>query len=205
MRERIPVGKKWLNGIFLKALKSGVDAGDFVQVKLCYYKLSAQLKKNLAQKAKTVALKDTPTTWQTPLTNPTSTTATSTKYEKSTETTALKEGFPQASGSADSPIVISEGAEPSTTPSPTTNSKGQLDLSSSSSASPIVICDEEKTPPVTLCSPNDASLLDLSSCSESTPVAASPTLTATKRFLPANNVTSPANSTNAGDSGCRMS
>ena len=52
MRERIPVGKKWLNGIFLKALKSGVDAGDFVQVKLCYYKLSAQLKKILLKRRK---------------------------------------------------------------------------------------------------------------------------------------------------------
>lgn len=48
--------KKWLNTTFLKALKSGVESGDFVQNKNSY-KLSADFKKNAAKKLKTAPKK----------------------------------------------------------------------------------------------------------------------------------------------------
>ena len=44
MQAKLPKDKKWLNGMFLKALKAGVASGDFVQVKGSY-KLSADFKK----------------------------------------------------------------------------------------------------------------------------------------------------------------
>ena len=48
--------KKWMNHNFLKSLKSGVEAGDFVQNKNSY-KLSPELKKSLAKKSKPAAPK----------------------------------------------------------------------------------------------------------------------------------------------------
>lgn len=42
--------KKWLNGVFLKALKDGVDSGEFVKVKASY-KLSAAAKTAAKKKA----------------------------------------------------------------------------------------------------------------------------------------------------------
>ena len=42
--------KKWLNGIFLKALKDGVAAGDFIKVKASY-KLSPEAKAALKKKS----------------------------------------------------------------------------------------------------------------------------------------------------------
>lgn len=42
--------KKWMNGMFLKALKDGVASGDFVKVKASY-KLSAAAKTAAKKKA----------------------------------------------------------------------------------------------------------------------------------------------------------
>ena len=47
MQANMPTDKKWLNATFLKALKDGVKAGDFTQVKNSY-KLSAEYKKKAA-------------------------------------------------------------------------------------------------------------------------------------------------------------
>jgi len=47
MQSSLPSDKKWANRVFLTALKSGVAAGDFVQVKASY-KLSPNYKKKLA-------------------------------------------------------------------------------------------------------------------------------------------------------------
>jgi histone H1/5 len=54
MQETMPKDKKWLNATFLTALKHGVAAGDFVQVKQSY-KLSADFKKNAVKAAKAKA------------------------------------------------------------------------------------------------------------------------------------------------------
>jgi histone H1/5 len=43
MQANMPADKKWMNTTFLKALRDGVAAGDFVQVKGSY-KLSAKAK-----------------------------------------------------------------------------------------------------------------------------------------------------------------
>ena len=48
MQSKLPADKKWANGIFLNALKTGVANGDFVQNKNSY-KLSADFKKKLAK------------------------------------------------------------------------------------------------------------------------------------------------------------
>jgi histone H1/5 len=58
MQEHLPKDKKWLNATFLNALKSGVAAAEFVQVKNSY-KLSADFKKKLS-KVGTVAKKAAP-------------------------------------------------------------------------------------------------------------------------------------------------
>ena len=44
MQANMPADKKWMNAMFLKALKDGVKSGDFTQVKNSY-KLSADFKK----------------------------------------------------------------------------------------------------------------------------------------------------------------
>lgn len=49
MQENLPKDKKWLNAHFLNALKTGVTAGDLVQIKNSY-KLSADFKKSTAKK-----------------------------------------------------------------------------------------------------------------------------------------------------------
>ena len=49
MKENLPKDKKWVNGMFLKALKAGVASGEFVQVKSSY-KLSPEFKKKAAKK-----------------------------------------------------------------------------------------------------------------------------------------------------------
>jgi histone H1/5 len=49
MQANMPADKKWMNGTFLKALKDGVAAGEFVQVKNSY-KLSAGLKGKINKK-----------------------------------------------------------------------------------------------------------------------------------------------------------
>lgn len=51
--------KKWMNAVFLKALKSGVESGDFVQNKNSY-KLSAEFKKKLNKKSKPAPKKKAP-------------------------------------------------------------------------------------------------------------------------------------------------
>jgi histone H1/5 len=43
MQANMPSDKKWMNTAYLKALKDGVEAGDFVKVKASY-KLSASFK-----------------------------------------------------------------------------------------------------------------------------------------------------------------
>ena len=50
MKDNLPKDKKWINGMFLKALKAGVASGEFVQVKSSY-KLSPDFKKKAAKKA----------------------------------------------------------------------------------------------------------------------------------------------------------
>jgi hypothetical protein len=50
MQDNIPADKKWMNGMFLKALKDGVAAGDFIKVKASY-KLSAAAKTAAKKKA----------------------------------------------------------------------------------------------------------------------------------------------------------
>jgi histone H1/5 len=50
MQSNLPADKKWMNGMFLKALKDGVTAGDFVKVKASY-KLSAAAKTAAKKKA----------------------------------------------------------------------------------------------------------------------------------------------------------
>ena len=50
MQENMAADKKWLNGMFLKALKDGVAAGDFVKVKASY-KLSPAAKAAAKKKA----------------------------------------------------------------------------------------------------------------------------------------------------------
>jgi len=50
MQDNLPADKKWMNGMFLKALKDGVAAGDFVKVKASY-KLSAASKTAAKKKA----------------------------------------------------------------------------------------------------------------------------------------------------------
>jgi len=50
MQANMPEGKKWMNGRFLKALKDGVAAGDFVKVKASY-KLSPAAKAAAKKKA----------------------------------------------------------------------------------------------------------------------------------------------------------
>ena len=47
MQANLPKDKKWMNTTFLTALKNGVAAGDFVQVKNSY-KLSPEFKKKRA-------------------------------------------------------------------------------------------------------------------------------------------------------------
>jgi histone H1/5 len=49
MQEHLPKDKKWLNATFLNALKSGVAAEEFVQIKNSY-KLSADFKKKISKK-----------------------------------------------------------------------------------------------------------------------------------------------------------
>ena len=51
MQANMPADKKWMNAMFLKALKDGVKAGDFTQAKGSY-KLSADYKKKVAAAAK---------------------------------------------------------------------------------------------------------------------------------------------------------
>ena len=51
MQAHMPADKKWMNAMFLKALKDGVKAGDFTQVKSSY-KLSADFKKKAVAAAK---------------------------------------------------------------------------------------------------------------------------------------------------------
>ena len=51
MQANLPQDKKWANSTFLTVLKAGVANGDFVKVKGSY-KLSADLKKKLADAAK---------------------------------------------------------------------------------------------------------------------------------------------------------
>lgn len=51
MQALMPADKKWMNAMFLKALKDGVKAGDFTQVKNSY-KLSPDFKKKAAAAAK---------------------------------------------------------------------------------------------------------------------------------------------------------
>ena len=63
MQANLPADKKWMNAAFLKALKDGVEAGDFVKVKASY-KLSAAFKekskpKKVAPKKKKTAPKKT--------------------------------------------------------------------------------------------------------------------------------------------------
>merc|ERR1711862_145474 len=50
----LPCGKEWKNGFFLKALKSGVESGDFVKASEKRYKLSPEFKKAEAKSAKVV-------------------------------------------------------------------------------------------------------------------------------------------------------
>jgi histone H1/5 len=47
MQAALPADKKWMNATFLKAIKDGVTAGEFVQIKNSY-KLSADAKKKAA-------------------------------------------------------------------------------------------------------------------------------------------------------------
>jgi histone H1/5 len=61
MQDNMPADKKWMNGMFLKALKDGVAAGEFIKVKGSY-KLSAAAKappkkKKAAPKKKTAPKK----------------------------------------------------------------------------------------------------------------------------------------------------
>ena len=51
MQANLPADKKWLNGMFLNALKKAVADGDLVQVKNSY-KLSADYKKKAAAASK---------------------------------------------------------------------------------------------------------------------------------------------------------
>ena len=50
VQENMPKDKKYMNGMLLKALKTGVASGDFVKVKGSY-KLSADFKKKATKKA----------------------------------------------------------------------------------------------------------------------------------------------------------
>jgi len=51
MQADLPSDKKWMNAMFLKALKDGVKTGDFVQNKQSF-KLSADCKKKLVEASK---------------------------------------------------------------------------------------------------------------------------------------------------------
>jgi histone H1/5 len=51
MQDKLPKEKKWQNATFLKALKDGVEKGDFVKNKNSY-KLSADFKKKATKAAK---------------------------------------------------------------------------------------------------------------------------------------------------------
>ena len=51
MQANLPADKKWINGMFLKALKDGVAAGDLVQVEDSF-KLSADFKKKVKKASK---------------------------------------------------------------------------------------------------------------------------------------------------------
>jgi histone H1/5 len=54
MQGKLPKEKKWMNATFLKVLKTGVAAGDFVQIKNSY-KMSADFKKKVGKKPSTSA------------------------------------------------------------------------------------------------------------------------------------------------------
>ena len=58
MQANLPADKKWMNAAFLKALKDGVEAGDFVKVKASY-KLSAAFKEKSKPKKKAAPKKKT--------------------------------------------------------------------------------------------------------------------------------------------------
>ena len=59
MQANLPADKKWMNATFLKALKDGVEAGDFVKVKASY-KLSAAFKDKSKPKKKAAPKKTAP-------------------------------------------------------------------------------------------------------------------------------------------------
>ena len=59
MQANLPADKKWMNAAFLKALKDGVEAGDFVKVKASY-KLSAAFKEKSKPKKKAAPKKTAP-------------------------------------------------------------------------------------------------------------------------------------------------
>lgn len=60
MQGNLPKTKKWINGTFLKVLKTGVANGEFVQIKNSY-KLSPEFKKKVGKKPAAVAAKKTTT------------------------------------------------------------------------------------------------------------------------------------------------
>jgi len=59
MQENMAADKKWLNGMFLKALKDGVAKGDLIKEKASY-KLSAAAKAKAAAKKKAAPKKSLP-------------------------------------------------------------------------------------------------------------------------------------------------
>ncbi|KAL3934089.1 MAG: hypothetical protein SGBAC_010116 [Bacillariaceae sp.] len=59
MQGNLPKTKKWINGTFLKVLKTGVANGEFVQIKNSY-KLSPEFKKKASAKATTKKAKSAP-------------------------------------------------------------------------------------------------------------------------------------------------
>jgi histone H1/5 len=81
MQDKLPKDKKWQNATFLKSLKDGVAAGDFVQVKNSY-KLSADFKKKALKAAKDAKKEDKPNK-KTPATKKKTTTKKSTTAKKS--------------------------------------------------------------------------------------------------------------------------
>ncbi|CAJ1925111.1 unnamed protein product [Cylindrotheca closterium] len=58
LQGNLPKDKKWINGTFLKVLKTGVANGEFVQIKNSY-KLSPEFKKKVTKKPAAVAKKTT--------------------------------------------------------------------------------------------------------------------------------------------------
>jgi histone H1/5 len=60
LQGNLPKDKKWINGTFLKVLKTGVANGEFVQIKNSY-KLSPEFKKKVGKKPAAVAKKTTTT------------------------------------------------------------------------------------------------------------------------------------------------